>query len=66
MARAALGWNVRELATKAQVTPNTISRIENGGPAKTDTLRRIVAALETAGVEFIDPNGGGPGVRLRK
>jgi hypothetical protein len=23
-------------------------------------------ALESAGVEFIDENGGGPGVRLRK
>jgi len=23
-------------------------------------------ALETAGVEFIDENGGGPGVRLRR
>jgi hypothetical protein len=23
-------------------------------------------AFETAGVEFIDDNGGGPGVRLRK
>jgi len=23
-------------------------------------------ALEAAGVEFIDENGGGPGVRLRK
>ena len=23
-------------------------------------------ALETAGVEFIEENGGGPGVRLRK
>jgi len=23
-------------------------------------------AFETAGVEFIDENGGGPGVRLRK
>ena len=27
------------------------------------TIRR---ALEDAGVEFIDENGGGPGVRLRK
>jgi hypothetical protein len=26
----------------------------------------IARALETAGVEFIDENGGGPGVRLRK
>jgi hypothetical protein len=27
------------------------------------TIRRT---LESAGVEFIDENGGGPGVRLRK
>jgi hypothetical protein len=26
----------------------------------------IVSALKRAGVEFIDENGGGPGVRLRK
>jgi hypothetical protein len=26
----------------------------------------IRRALEVAGVEFIDENGGGPGVRLRK
>jgi hypothetical protein len=28
--------------------------------------RAIRRALEAAGVEFIDENGGGPGVRLRK
>lgn len=28
-------------------------------------LEAIRAALEAAGVEFIDANGGGPGVRLR-
>jgi hypothetical protein len=27
---------------------------------------RLQGALEAAGVEFIDENGGGPGVRLRK
>jgi hypothetical protein len=27
---------------------------------------RIQNALEYAGIEFIDENGGGPGVRLRK
>jgi hypothetical protein len=27
---------------------------------------KIIAALEKAGVEFIEENGGGPGVRLRK
>jgi hypothetical protein len=26
----------------------------------------MLAALQAAGVEFIDENGGGPGVRLRK
>ena len=29
-------------------------------------LDRLKSALEVAGVEFIDENGGGPGVRLRK
>ena len=30
------------------------------------TYLAVLRALETAGVEFIDGNGGGPGVRLRK
>jgi hypothetical protein len=30
------------------------------------TLDVIKRAFETAGVEFIEENGGGPGVRLRK
>lgn len=66
MARSALGWGVRELADKAGVTPNTISRIEGGASARTDTLERIVSVLEKVGIEFLDPNGGGPGVRLRE
>ena len=35
-----------------------------GGHDETGTKIRL--ALETASVEFIDENGGGPGVRLRK
>jgi len=31
-----------------------------------ETLQSIRDALEQAGVEFIDENGGGPGVRLKK
>ena len=34
--------------------------------AHTSTVAAITRALENAGVEFIDENGGGPGVRLRK
>jgi len=30
------------------------------------TIASLRKALEAAGVEFIDENGGGPGVRLRK
>ena len=66
MARAAGGWGVRELAERANVTPNTVSRIENGGDALASTLDRIQAALEDAGVIFIDEDEEGPGVRLRK
>jgi hypothetical protein len=42
------------------------TRIENGADAKQSTIDRLQDALETAGVEFIEENGGGPGVRLRK
>jgi transcriptional regulator with XRE-family HTH domain len=66
MARAAVGWGVRELAKKAGVTANTVTRIENGADAKQSTVERLQNALEAAGVEFIAENGGGPGVRVRK
>lgn len=66
MARAALGWGVRDLAERAGVTPNTISRIENGADALGSTSQKIQGALEAAGVIFIAENGEGPGVRLKK
>ena len=31
-----------------------------------NTAEKIRGALEKAGIQFIDENGGGPGVRLRK
>ena len=66
MARAAVGWGVRDLAEKAGVTANTVTRIENGADAKQSTMDRLQQALEAAGIEFIDENGGGPGVRLQR
>jgi transcriptional regulator with XRE-family HTH domain len=66
MARAAVGWGVRELAEKAGVTANTVTRIENGSDARQSTMDSLRDALEAAGVDFIEENGGGPGVRLRK
>lgn len=66
MARAALGWGVRDLAAKAGVAGNTVSRFENGSDALGETLRKIRRVFEEAGITFIDENGGGPGVRLSK
>jgi len=64
MARAAVGWGVRELAEKAGVTANTVTRIENGADAKQSTMDKLQRALEGAGIEFT--NGDQPGVRLTK
>jgi transcriptional regulator with XRE-family HTH domain len=66
MARSALGMGVRELADAARVSTNTITRLENGEALKGQTVASIRAVLEAAGVLFIDENGEGPGVRLRK
>lgn len=65
MARAALGWGVRDLAKEAGVAVDTISRLERGEDVMPRTLAAIRTALEAAGILFIDANGNGPGVRLR-
>ena len=67
-ARALLQWSAADLAKESSVGVNTIRRAEIAGDqialtaANSAMLRRV---LEAAGVEFIDENGGGPGVRLR-
>jgi predicted transcriptional regulator len=68
-ARALLGWSQDDLAKAADVSSPTIKRLEAlDGPlgGRGQTSDRIVGAISSAGVEFIDENGGGPGVRLRK
>ena len=66
MARAALGWGVRELAEKAGIAANTVTRIENGADAKQSTIDAMRSAFELAGIEFIPENGGGAGIRFRE
>ena len=62
MARAALGLSEHELAAKAGVSPDTVSRLENGETLHQRTGIAIREALEAAGVEFM-PDGG---VRLNE
>ena len=64
MARGALNWTVRHLAEAAGVHRNTISNIEVGRYAGDQkTLEAIEKTFRLAGVEFIDENGGGPGMK---
>ena len=68
-ARALLDWSQEQLAAAAEVSIPTIKRLEaNDGPlgGRGLTVEKILTSLEAAGVEFIDENGGGPGVRRRK
>jgi hypothetical protein len=68
-ARALLRWSALDLATASKVGVATIRRVEVVDGEIPVTLANEAAlrlALESAGVEFIDENGGGPGVRLRK
>lgn len=66
MARTALNIGVRDLAALAKVSPDTVARLERGDTLKERTVDAIRTALEDAGVIFVDENGEGPGVRLRK
>jgi transcriptional regulator with XRE-family HTH domain len=67
MARAALGWGVRDLGKRAGVSANTVSRYENGFEAMSDTLELIQEALEAGGIIFVPADEtAGPGVRLKQ
>lgn len=66
MARAALGLTVRQLGDVSGLSHDTIVRFEAGQELKLKTVEAIRAALESAGIELIEENGGGPGVRLKK
>ena len=68
-ARALLRWSAEDLARESTLGVTTIRRAElvegetSMTTANDSTVRRT---LEAAGVEFIDENGGGSGVRLKK
>jgi predicted transcriptional regulator len=68
-ARALLRWEQRDLAAASSVSLPTIKRLESMPgimAAHLSTITALRKALESAGIEFIEENGGGPGIRLRK
>ena len=68
-ARSLIRWSAEDLAGKASLSVATIRRAELTDSETSMTAANDIAvrrALEAAGVEFIDENGGGAGVRLRK
>jgi transcriptional regulator with XRE-family HTH domain len=67
MARAGLSLTAGVLAERAQVSKVTLSDFEKGKRSPHPrTVAAIRAALESVGVEFIEDNGGGAGVRLKR
>ena len=66
-ARGLLDWSQQVLAECAGVGIVTIRQLEaESHLPRRATLAVVRGAFELAGVEFIDENGGGAGVRLRK
>jgi hypothetical protein len=68
-ARALLRWSAQELANASKVGVATIRRVEvmeGEIPVTSANEAALRNALEAAGIQFIDENGGGPGVRLRR
>ena len=68
-ARGLLGWSQEAIAKASGVSIPTIKRLEAAGGdlgGRFVTGEKIMTALTKAGVEFLDEDGEGPGVRLRK
>jgi transcriptional regulator with XRE-family HTH domain len=68
-ARSLLRWSADELAKRAKLGVATVRRAEavDGQPSITEANGDAIrTTLEKAGVEFIEADDGGPGVRLRK
>lgn len=65
MGRAALDWTAEQLAEKAELSVNTVRRIEKGRGALFETMEKIRRTFEDAGVVLVPENGGGEGVRFR-
>jgi predicted transcriptional regulator len=65
-ARALLGWSQQQLADKAIVSLNAVVRLESGVvDSRISTVQAVQKALVKAGIEFLDADQKGEGVRLK-
>jgi transcriptional regulator with XRE-family HTH domain len=65
-ARALVDWSQDQLSAAATISISALRNFEAGRSNPTrNNLAAIRSALEAAGVQFIEQNGNGPGVRLR-
>ena len=62
-AREILGWSMRDLAAAAQVSLDTVARLERGERLLARTLAAISSSVEAAGVEFTND---APGTRFKR
>src|SRR5436190_22565460 len=68
-ARALIRWTALDLARASKVGVATIRRaevVDGEIPVTLANETAIRRALEAAGIDFIEDNGGGEGVRFRK
>ncbi|MEJ0094269.1 MAG: hypothetical protein WDN46_12780 [Methylocella sp.] len=68
-ARALLRWEQKDLAEASKVSLPSIKRLETipgDLAAQGRTIDALKGALEAGGVIFVEENGEGPGVRLKK
>jgi len=63
--RALLDWTQGDLASATGISIHTIRAFEHGGTMRRSKRNLVKSSLESAGVEFIAENDGGPGVRLK-
>jgi transcriptional regulator with XRE-family HTH domain len=65
-ARGLLDWTQKDLAAATGLSPLSVRAFEKGGRMRPSNLDKLQAVMESAGVIFVDENGEGPGVRLKK
>ena len=65
-ARQLLGWSVLKLASRVGISESAVRLFESGINSALLDPNAMRTVLEAAGLEFVEENGEGPGVRLRK